>query len=57
MAPNQIREISSKEVLVIRHTILKFAESAAASILPGDDDASALYSKSKCRQILQPAWI
>ena len=40
MAPNQIREISSKEVLVIRHTILKFAESAATSILPGDDDAS-----------------
>lgn len=40
MAPNQIREISSKEVLVIRHSILQFAESAEASILPGDDHAS-----------------
>jgi len=57
MAPNQIREISSKEVLVIRHSILQFAESAEASILPGDDHASTLYSKTKCRQVLQPAWI
>lgn len=39
MALNQIREISLKDVQGIRHSVLHFAESAEASILPGDDDA------------------
>lgn len=36
---NRIQEITLDEVLEIRHSILRFAESPQESILPGDNDA------------------
>ena len=40
---SSVREITSRDVLSIRHSILQFAESAEASILSGDEDARALH--------------
>lgn len=39
----QIRQLSAHEVREVRHTVLQFAESSDASVLPGDDEAATLH--------------